>query len=259
MTNTIRESAAPIKSRTSASTEFARDVFAWFKQIHTDRATIPNAKPMSALDFRLAYAITQYINKFSRKAWPFQETLAEELGVDVRTVGRGIANLVKRGHLSVTRRGRDESAIYQMIIQDQTFVSGHDEVRPDTDVGSKPQDRTSVSVRPDICVPKTRHPCPREPLFEPLREPLVGGAPQARPGTDSLGKSSIGGPESLKSPLGTIDDDDSGVAWRAPPPDHLYIDQSGNPVPPPPDRRRPPPRGKSNVERGREMLRGCAQ
>jgi hypothetical protein len=51
----------------------------------------------------------------------------------------------------------------------------------------------------------------------------------------------------------------SGVAEAPPPPNHPYIDQSGNPVPPPPDRRRPPPRVKSNVERGREMLRECGQ
>jgi hypothetical protein len=148
----MHESTNPRNSRISASTELARDVFAWQEQIHTDRETIPNAKPISAFDFRLAYAITQYTNKHSRKAWPKQETLAADLGVDVRTVGRGIANLVKRGHLNVTRRGREQSAIYRMILQDKTSVSGHDEVRQDTDVRSKPQDKTSVSSRPDTGV-----------------------------------------------------------------------------------------------------------
>jgi hypothetical protein len=166
----MHESTNPRNSRISASTELARDVFAWQEQIHTDRETIPNAKPISAFDFRLAYAITQYTNKHSRKAWPKQETLAADLGVDVRTVGRGIANLVKRGHLNVTRRGREQSAIYRMILQDKTSVSGHDEVRQDTDVRSKPQDKTSVSSRQDICVLKTGHRCLIEPLLEPLRE-----------------------------------------------------------------------------------------
>jgi hypothetical protein len=162
----------------SNATEFASDVFAWFKQIHTDQAIIPNAKPISASDFRLAYVITQYINRYSRKAWPLQSTLADDLGVDVRTVGRGIANLVKRGHMSVTLQGRDQPAIYQMIIQDRTPMSDHDELRPDTHVRSKPQDRTSVSLRPDICVPKTGHPCPTEHLSEPLREPSREDSPR---------------------------------------------------------------------------------
>jgi hypothetical protein len=115
MKTAVHESSIPRNRRISASTEFARDVFAWQEQIHTDRQTIPNTKPISAFDFRLAYAITQYTNKYSRKAWPFQETLAADLDVDVRTVGRGIANLVKRGHLSVTRRGRDEPASSQVF------------------------------------------------------------------------------------------------------------------------------------------------
>jgi hypothetical protein len=156
----------------NAST-FARDVFAWQKQIHTDQATIPNAKPISALDFRLAYAIIQYTNKNSRKAWPFQETLAADLGVTDRTVRNGIANLVKRGHLTVTLRGRDDSAIYEMIIQDRKCASGHDEPRPETDFRSKPQDRKSGAARPEKSRPKTGSTFPIEPLREPLREPLI--------------------------------------------------------------------------------------
>jgi Helix-turn-helix domain len=238
---TIHESTNPRNSRISASTEFARDVFAWQEQIHTDRETIPNAKPISAFDFRLAYAITQYTNKHSRKAWPKQETLAADLGVDVRTVGRGIANLVRRGDLSVTRRGREQSAIYRMILQDRTSVSDHDEVRQDTDVRSKPQDKTSVSSRPDTGVLKTGHQCLIEPLLEPLLEPEERGAPQARPTIVDDG------------------DDGIGVALRAPPPDHLergfehkseqarwhgkVIDQDGVEFkPPPPHQRRPVPK-----------------
>jgi hypothetical protein len=57
------------------------------------------------------------------------------------------------------------------------------------------------------------------------------GAPQARPAAGAF-VDSIGGAESLKSPLGTIVDDGSGVAWRAPPPDQEQsqgkaIDQDG--------------------------------
>jgi DNA-binding MarR family transcriptional regulator len=237
---TIQKSAVPIKSRGNASTEFARDVFAWQEQIHTDRATFPNAKPISHFDFRLAYAITQYTNKHSRKAWPSQEKLAADLGVDLRTVSRGITNLVKRGHLSVTRRGREQSAIYRMILQDRTSLSDHDEarhdtgvvskeVRHDTDVVSKPQqDTTSVSSRHDTVVLKTRHPCRTEPLMEPLLEPEERGAPPARPAAGASNESS------LNSKATTIDDGDdgSGVAWRAPPPDQEQlqgnaIDQDG--------------------------------
>jgi hypothetical protein len=252
----------PVSELNRTTGSYPRDVFAWQEQIHTDRETIPNAKPISAFDFRLAYAITQYTNKHSRKAWPKQETLAANLGVDVRTVGRGIANLVRRGHLSVTRRGREQSAIYRMILQDRTSVSDHDEVRQDTDVRSKPQDKTSVSSRPDTGVLKTGHQCLIEPLLEPLLEPEERGAPQARPATGASSGGSIRGPEPLNNMGGTIVDDGDdgiGVALRAPPPDHLergfehkseqarwhgkVIDQDGVEFkPPPPHQRRPVPK-----------------
>jgi len=136
----------------NASTKFASDVFAWFEQIDTDRETVPGAKPISALDFRLAYRITQYTNKYSRKAWPFQKTLAAELDVTDRTVRNGLANLVKRGHLTVTMGGRDDPAIYEMIIQDRKCASGHDELRPETDFRSKPQDRKSGAASITVAV-----------------------------------------------------------------------------------------------------------
>jgi hypothetical protein len=59
----------------------------------------------------------------------------------------------------------------------------------------------------------------------------------------------------------TSDDDDDGGFAEATPPGHgKIIDQFGNDFsPPPPPQRRSHLKQKSNVERGREMLRGCGQ
>jgi Helix-turn-helix domain len=138
----------------------------------------------------LAYAITQYADKFSRKAWPFQSTLAADLGVTDRTVRNGIANLVKRGHLSVTPRGRDQSAIYKMIIQDRKSTSGLNEEKPETDFRSSTEDRKSGAARPEKKRTKTGSAFPTEPLFEPLREPLKEESPPREGESRSSGRRS---------------------------------------------------------------------
>jgi hypothetical protein len=171
--NTILDRAESRNSRSGDGTNFPSFIFACLKQVDADPKT-------SAMEFRLAFVISQMINKKTRVCFPLQSTLAERLGVDPRHVRRGLANLVKRGHLSVTPRGRDQSAIYQMIVQDRTPMSDHDETRQDTDVRSKPQDRTSGAARPDISGRKTGHPCPTEPISEPISEPEERGAPARR-------------------------------------------------------------------------------
>ena len=56
-------------------------------------------------------------------AWPSQETIAVDLGVSARHVRNGVSKLGKYGHLSVTHRRPDKSAVYRMIVKDRNFES----------------------------------------------------------------------------------------------------------------------------------------
>jgi helix-turn-helix protein len=245
----IHECLESRKIRASACTNFTSYIFACLKQVDSDPET-------SAQELRLAFVISQMTNKKTQVCFPLQATLAKRLGVSDRAVREYIAGLVDRGHLRVRHRGRDNSSIYELILQDRKSASGHDtqdrNATSGHDAGDPNQDRKSSVARPEVSRRKTGTVLPTEPTSGPLK----GGAPQARPAADSLSKSSFN-----ISRATTIDDGDDriGVALRAPPSDHLYIDQRGNPVPPPPDQRRPKPRAKSNVERGRDMLRGVYQ
>jgi DNA-binding GntR family transcriptional regulator len=78
---------------------------------------------------RAAYAMLASYAWRGAECWPGQETLAEDLGVDDRTVRRYLAELVERGLVERTRRGRGRTNVYSLP-------------RQDTGVLSKAQDRT---------------------------------------------------------------------------------------------------------------------
>jgi hypothetical protein len=176
-----------------------------------------------------------------------------------------------------------------MILQDKTSVSDHDEVRPDTGVGSKTQDKTSVSSRPDTGVIKTGHQC----LIEPLLEPKERGARQARPRGPLSGEGGNPPPTTMTESMITralqragwdtvkarnefekfrnraLSKGTASLNWDA----EFYnwiergvehqarrkgqagkiIDQEGNDVAPPPQAK-PRPRKQSNTERARGLL-----
>jgi hypothetical protein len=219
MTQNIQADATPIKSRISASTNFTGFIFGWLKQVDSDPETC-------AQEFRLAWLISQMLNKKTRVCFPLQATLAERMGVSVRAVGGYISDLRRRGHLRVQDRGRDKSSVYEPILHDRNAVSGHDTVRPQAAFHSSADDPNedwkSDVVRPEISRCKTGTVLPTEPTSEPTSEPKERGAPKARRTTDSLKSTFLGNTVSLESPLdtGTITGD-SGVASRAPPPNHL--------------------------------------
>jgi DNA-binding MarR family transcriptional regulator len=127
------------------SKEWTAYIFACLRQVDADPET-------SAQELWLAWVISQMLNKKTRVCFPLQSTLAERLRVNGRTVRRCIKGLVERGHLRVTDRGRDQSSIYELVLEDRTVVSAHDAARPDPPVRSCEEDRTSDVARPDTSV-----------------------------------------------------------------------------------------------------------
>jgi hypothetical protein len=215
-------------STTSKRDNFTRDQFDWLRQVAFDSGLPPAAS-------RVAVALTRY---FSRKhdgwAWMAQATIAHDLGMPERTVRFALSALNERGHLVTKRRGKMETNLYHLALKnsegdrqsvadhDRQPIAAHDRQPIATHTGVTGKNLKSDRQK---TVKVTGNPLPSNPLKEPIEEPIERGAPQARPDTDSLKSSSLGNTESLESPLATIvddgDDDESGVACRAPPPDHL--------------------------------------
>jgi len=77
--------------RNGSRQNFTSFIFAVLRQIDADPAT-------TASESRLAYVLSQMLNKKSRACYPLQSTLAERLRVTDRTVRRCITGLVDRGH-----------------------------------------------------------------------------------------------------------------------------------------------------------------
>ena len=143
-------------------------IFRWLDAVAAD-ATLPPAA------FKLAYAISQHINRQSKEAWPSQETLKVALGLkDERSIRRLTDALEEHGFL-ITRRRKQMSMVYRLA-QDRTELSYQEEqtqtddgARPDIPVRSTDQDRTFLAPRPDNSVPQDRTELSAKPLKEPLK------------------------------------------------------------------------------------------
>ena len=78
-----------------------RDRFAWLDQVLADRA-IPEPA------FRVAYALSSFVNRKIGAAWPSHATLAQKTGLGESTVRRHLVTLHTAGHLAVElHRGRN--------------------------------------------------------------------------------------------------------------------------------------------------------
>src|SRR5882757_7922382 len=91
---------------------FVSFIFACVNQVDAD-------PEISAQEVRLAWVISQMLNKKTRVCFPLQSTLAKHLGVSDRAIRDYVAGLVARGHLRVRHRGRDRSSIYELILKDR--------------------------------------------------------------------------------------------------------------------------------------------
>ena len=112
---------------------FTGQVFAWLNQVLADHS-------LPAAAFKLAYCITQHINRKSRTAWPSQARLAKAIGLDVRTVRRLAEQLATAGHLDVeVHQGGQRTNDYRLTFKSDTSartIGEEDESNADTGVRS---------------------------------------------------------------------------------------------------------------------------
>ena len=96
----------------------AEKAFSSFKHRWYERLVI--AKEISALGFRLSYLLKPYFNlEYGGKAWPSQDTLAQQLAVGGhpvtrKTINKLISELVHHGHLT-SQRGQHGCAYYMVL------------------------------------------------------------------------------------------------------------------------------------------------
>jgi len=103
---------------------------------------------LSHLSARVAHAIGTHLNRWSGATFISHDTLAKRLGVSPKSIERAVAELERRGHLSVTRsKGRGYANVYRAIIP-----NGAPE-RSDDPVTRNP---TPLSKKPDNAVRETR-------------------------------------------------------------------------------------------------------
>ncbi|PPQ20543.1 hypothetical protein CV770_03980 [Bradyrhizobium sp. AC87j1] len=181
-----------------AGDPFTAAIFKWLNLVAADPELPPAA-------FRLAYIISQHINRTSLEAWPNQKTLANAIAVkDERSVRRLTDALEVRGHL-ITRRRKQNSMVYRLA-QDRTELSYQATAEDDLITGAKPdeivrssdqdqaprpdgisrsseQDRTFHAPRPDNFGSQDRTNLSAKPLIEPLKEPV---REKARPPATSI-------------------------------------------------------------------------
>lgn len=102
----------------------------------------------------------KYLNSKTGEAWPSMETMAADLGVDVRTVRRWIKNLVEGGFLQIrSGKGRNGTNRYRMRFPNQLRLGEGD---------SAQDSRTFLSQEQGQI-------CPINPMKEPIeRTPAEG-------------------------------------------------------------------------------------
>jgi hypothetical protein len=89
---------------------FTQNLFRWLNQVGADHSLTPAS-------FRIAYEISQFLNRETLEAWPAQETLATRTSMTRRGVQFCLHALVARDHLSVTPGGgRGHSSRYRLVV-----------------------------------------------------------------------------------------------------------------------------------------------
>jgi hypothetical protein len=111
---------------------FIGDKLRWQQQVLEDHNLSPAARVVGA---RLMHDL----NVSRRGAWRSREAIAGLLGIHLKTVRRGMADLASNGHLAMTpSKGRGKSIVYEALIKE-------DILRP---LDHEKGDKTSPNVPP---------------------------------------------------------------------------------------------------------------
>ncbi len=129
-------------------------------------------RDLSNMAFRVGYAISWHLNRYSGDTYVGRKTIAEKLGVTVKSVDRAIKELEAKGHLEVTHsRGRSNSNNYrpafpQKATQMSPFpTSGHLEKTTTESPFLSGEKATSSDEKGDKSDDKRRHGCPPNPYI----------------------------------------------------------------------------------------------
>jgi hypothetical protein len=148
------------------------DKFRWLDQVGADHSLTP-------LCFRLAYAISTYVNRTTGDAWPSQPRLAADCNATDRAIRDAITRLRDRGHMEVTGKGgRGKTSRFRPVIMSA-------EKRKDTSTllpAKAEEDFRVIPPKPGRKRLKTRKKMtdkrgsllPTIPLIEPIEETIEG-------------------------------------------------------------------------------------
>ncbi len=135
---------------------------------------------LSVLQLRVAWRLIDRTNRETGDAWPSYETLADELGVNVRSVIRAIKCLIKTGWFEASHGGgRGKSNHYRPCWQRVTDESPFRET----------ETVTGESINSDSRGKKTVTDESPEPLKEPLKESDRTSDLQNSPSNTAAGRS----------------------------------------------------------------------
>jgi hypothetical protein len=218
--------------------EYTKDRFEWIDQVMADPEL-----PASASKVAYVIAISLWRNKGTvtlvtpeikasdnvREAWIGTRNIAVKIAMSRFTVMDMVDRLEQRGHLEVTRgqRGRGHSNHYRLVRKGaRTSLLEGAKAEPRAKSRAKSRGAPANLSDGEKVSPHTSRGAPTHlnPFVRSEEIPSEErGAPQARPVIDSLEACSLGNTGCLNITQGAtaINDDDRGVACRAPPPDHL--------------------------------------
>lgn len=128
----------------------------WLDAMAVDRA-------IGQMEYRVGGVLGAHMNSDSGETFVGRDTIADILGVNVKSVDRAIATLEAAGYLNVVRdRGRGRSNTYSMLLPEKATPVSRFNPEKATPMSpfSEEQKATSETVKGDISVPKRRHPCP---------------------------------------------------------------------------------------------------
>lgn len=117
--------------------EVINSFFAWKKVYLEHLFERPEVKKNMRL-FGLAYYLSDHFDWEDYSCWPSRETIAEAIGVEVRTVSTLTNKLAEMGFLRVKRRGPDMSALYIGRLPNDVQSNAHQEAQSNACHGSSP-------------------------------------------------------------------------------------------------------------------------
>lgn len=173
MTNAPASNVVPLREPSPLNVSGKLD---WLDQVAADRFISP-------VGFKVAYAISGFINKATGEAFPGQEKIAAVAGLTSRCVRDWTAELVEHGHLEITvPLGRGHANIYRPVLKNRNGGSSFDGQENRNGCSAiLDKSGTVASENRNGGVVKAEHAFRSEPLLNPVINPESARAPKNIP------------------------------------------------------------------------------